>query len=95
MKIYSSARQQGNSLNAIQKTVQENKNINDIYINFHYAHVGEETAKVNLHKVEFFREILKAYMTLKSKKIGAKITSAEQGELIRRRKKRAVIVAGQ
>lgn len=95
MKIYSSERKQGNSLNAIQKTVQENININDVYINFHNAHVGEETTKVNHHKVEFVCEILKTYMTLKSKKIGAKITSAEQGELIRRRKKRAVIVAGQ
>lgn len=93
MKMYSAEHQQGNSFNAIQKTILENVDIYDVYINFHDAHDREDA--LSDHKVEFIREMVKTYMTIKSKKIGAKITSAEQGEPIRRRRKRAVIVAGQ
>lgn len=95
MKMYSLEQQQGNSSNAIRKTIQENLNINDVYINFHDVHNGEEVPYDHDHKVEFICELLKTYMTMKSKKIGSKITSAEQGELIRRRRKRAVIFSGQ
>lgn len=95
MKMYSAEHQQGNSFNAIQKTILENMDIYDVYINFHDAHNGEGALTVSDHKVEFIREMLKTYMTIKSKKIGVKITSAEQGVPIRRTRKRAVILAGQ
>lgn len=39
--------------------------------------------------------MLKQYMTLKSKKIGQKLTEEEQGELIRKRKTDAIHKAGQ
>lgn len=95
MKMYSNERCRGNNFNVIQKTIKENLDIDDVYNGFLDVHHGEEALLTHGHKIEFISELIKTYMTMKSHKIGAKITEKEQGELIRRRRKRAVILAGQ
>lgn len=92
MKTYSLEQRQGNSFDSIKKSIQNNIDITDIYTNFAVVHGPEMEQN---HKVEFISELIKIYMSLKSKRIGGKITNAEQGELIRRKRKRAVILAGQ
>lgn len=47
------------------------------------------------HKEEFIINLIKMYMTIKSQKIGNKITDEDRGELIRNRRKHAVHQAGQ
>lgn len=91
MKMYSAERFHGNKFDAVKKTIQENLDIDDIYLNFYDV---EHEATVN-HKAEFISELIQTYMAIKSRKIGAKITENEQGEYIRRKRKRAVILAGQ
>lgn len=90
-KMYSAERRQGNCFDTIRKSIEENMDNDDIYLNFNDVH---EEAAYN-HKAEFISEIVKTFMTIKSMKIGSKITEQEQGELIRRKRKRAVILAGQ
>lgn len=93
-KIFSVENIQGYNFNSVQRTIFENLDTDDVYSNFHDVHHAE-VSKSQEHKNDFVFELIKTYMTLKSRKIGAKITSQAQGELIRRKRKRAVILAGQ
>lgn len=95
INMYSVEHSHGNNFNVVQNTIRENLDIEDIYTKFYHAQHGAEALQNHNHKVEFISELIKTYMAIKSHKIGAKITSEEQGELIRRKRKRAVILAGQ
>lgn len=90
-RMLSADSRQGNCFDAVQKVIEKNMDINDLYLKFHDVHEGEADG----HKAEFVSEIVKTYLAMKSTKIAAKITEKEQGELIRRKRKRAVILAGQ
>lgn len=85
--------QQGNNFNAVSKVIIENIDVNDLFEDFDLKHPDQDES--NGHKVEFITLLIKTYMTMKSQKIGKKISDEERGTLIRFRKKRAVIVKGQ
>lgn len=95
MNMFSMEHGQGNSFNAVRQTIYERLDIDDIFENFYHVQHDENTFQHTNHKEEFVFELIKTYMTIKSHKIGEKVTIEEQGELIRRKRKRAVILAGQ
>lgn len=95
MKMYSVEHLQGNSFNAVWKTIRENVDTDDVYKNFDCSEHEEEVSTRYGHKEEFISQLIKTYMTMKSVKICKKIAVEERGELIRHRKKREYIAAGQ
>lgn len=95
MKMYSVVDPQGSSFKTIQKAISENLDTNDFYSEFHFEEHMEDISTAYGHKGEFISELINIYMKMKSHKIGAKITEEEQGEIIRYRRKRAYIEAGQ
>lgn len=92
MKMYSDAHHSGNSIHAICKSITKNVDVGDLYNDYDFSHENKEAGH---HKGEFIHLIIETYIALKSHKICKKITEAEKGELIRHRKKRAVILRGQ
>lgn len=96
MKIYSIEHQSGiqYSVDSIYKSVIKNIDIDDLYNDCDFSHRGYEEFPHH-HKVEFINLIVQTFMTFKSHKICRKITEAQQGELIRYERKRAVILRGQ
>lgn len=93
MKLISSKSDQGNNFEAVQKTIFNNLDIDSMYTSADFVHIeGIDFAD---HKEKFINEIIKTYMTLKSRNIGRKITDEEQGELIRQRRTDAIHKAGQ
>lgn len=98
MKMIFDENQKGNNMNAICNAINENIDIDDLYENFDLGHNGVEETIGNqdrTHKIEFINILIKTYMTMKSQNIGKKISDAQRGELIRHKKKRAVILRGQ
>lgn len=95
IKKMSAEHYQGNNFNSVSKTICENLDIDDLYGNFHIAHSVEDGTTTLEHKKRFISEIVSTFMTMKSKNIGKKITEEERGELIRFRRKRNYILAGQ
>lgn len=94
MKIISSQSEQGNSFNVVWKTIFNYLDIHDLYSTESFEHEYKKSSQYT-HKEEFVIEIVKMYMTLKSKKIGKKITDEERGVLIRHKNKDAIHKAGQ
>lgn len=95
MKMYSAEQTQGNCLNSECKTICENLDIDDLYCNFDFGHDEQEQSITHDHKKEFISQLIKVYLVMKSKKIGKKISEEERGEIIRYRKKRDYLLAGQ
>lgn len=95
MKMYSNERFQGNSFDAVWRTICENMDIDDVFQRFYLVEHEEEVYTEIGHKSEFISQLIKTYMTLKSQNIGKKITAEERGALIRHKKKRDYILAGQ
>lgn len=95
LKIYSTENYQGNNFNCIWRTICENVDIDDLYTDFAFIHSAEDNSTSIDHKTEFISEVIKLYMTMKSQKVGNKITQEERGELIRFKKKRDYLLAGQ
>lgn len=93
MKLISSKSDQGNNFGVVQKTIFDNLDFGDVYTSVDFVHT-EGTDFVH-HKEKFINEIIKTYMTLKSRNIGRKITDEEQGERIRQRRTDAIHKAGQ
>lgn len=93
MKIISS--NQENNFDVVLQTTFNNIDIDDLYSFAEFEQHERKTSNKYSHKEEFISEIIKMYMTLKSQKIGKKITDEEQGELIRQRKKKDIHNAGQ
>lgn len=82
-----------NDFEAVWKTIYNYLDIDDLYTNANFVH-AEKTSYVD-HKEKFVIEVVKQYMTLKSKNIGRKITEEEKGERIRQRRTDAIHKAGQ
>lgn len=78
---------------AVWKTIYNYLDIDDLYRSADFQH-AEKTSYVD-HKEKFLMEIVKQYLTLKSKNIGKKITDEQRGELIRNRRTDAIHKAGQ
>lgn len=95
MKRLSEEQHQGNCFNAVSRIICENLDINDLYRDFHVTHNDEDGLTSHPHKALCISQIVNTYMTLKSKIIGKKITDDERGELLRHRRKRSYILAGQ
>lgn len=87
--------QQGNDVNEVRQTILENIDINDLYSEFDLKHIEQKAPVSYEHKQEFINLLLKTFLTMKSHKIGKKISDEERGKLIRYKKKRAVILKGQ
>lgn len=87
--------QRGNNLNEVINTIIKNIDVYDLYEDFELKHNQQEELRSYDHKVEFVTLLIRTYIKMKSRKIGKKITDEERGNLIRYRKKRAVIVKGQ
>lgn len=94
MKRYSEEHQSGNDVNVIHKSIIKHIDIDDLFNDYDFSHHVHE-GPAQHHKVEFIDAIVETYMKIKSHKICKKITDAEQGELIRHTRKRAVILRGQ
>lgn len=94
MRMYSEEHHSKNSVNVICKSITKNINIDDLYNDADFSHNKHEESAQH-HKEEFISLVVETYLALKSHKICKKITEAEVGELVRHRKKRAVIVRGQ
>lgn len=77
----------------VWKIIYNNINHEELYIFADFQHQQKET--ICNHKEDFIIRMIKAYMTLKAKKIGRKITDEQRGELIRNRRKHAIHEAGQ
>lgn len=93
MKMYSEDEHSGNGIHVIRKSVIENIDFGDLFSGCDFTHC--ENREAEHHKEEFLSFLIETFMALKSHKICKKITDAEQGEIIRHRRKRAVIVRGQ
>lgn len=93
MKLVCVENPQGNNINAVCKVIYENVDMEDLFNNMDFNHSDDESS--TSHKQEFITLLIKTYLSLKSQRIGKKISDKERGELIRYRRKRAVIVAGQ
>lgn len=93
LKIISLENPLGNTLNAVLKVIYENINMDDLFdtVNFNHNDQEESTS----HKAKLVSQLIKTYLTIKSKRMGQRISDKERGELIRHRKKREVILAGQ
>lgn len=96
MKIVFDLDQQGHNFDAVQKVIANNIDIDDLYDDFDLKHNEQNELRQSCdHKKQFVDLLVKTYMQMKSQKIGKKITDAERGELIRHKRKRAVILKGQ
>lgn len=95
MKIVSKHRGQGNNFDIVLKSIFNNIDFDDLYQLVKFDQHDYQTSKEYGHKEEFIMEIIRTYMTLKSEKIGKKITDEERGERIRHKNKDAVHQAGQ
>lgn len=93
MKLISLESPQGNDFNAVYKVIHENIDMEDLFEDVDFNHNDEEQS--TSHKNKFITLLIKTYLTIKSQKIGKKITDKERGELIRQNRKRAVLVSGQ
>lgn len=93
MKMYSEAEHSGSGIHVIRRSVTVNIDIGDLFNDCDFSHRENEEAEC--HKKEFISLLVETFMALKSHKICKKITDAEKGELIRHRRKRAVILSGQ
>lgn len=94
MKMFSKEQHSRHSVNAIRKSIVNSIDMDDVYNNDLFSHHGHEES-AHRHKEEFIDLMVQTFLTLKSYKICKKITEEEQGELIRHRRKRAVILLGQ
>lgn len=88
MKIYSEKHRSSNNIKVICKSIMNNIDIDDLYIDNHFSHIEHEDS-ARYHKVEFVELIVETFIELKSHKICKKITNEEKGELILHKKKRA------
>lgn len=95
LKMFSAKCYQGSNFNCVWMTLCENVDIDDLYRDFAVIHSGEDESTSIGHKKEFISELIKIYMSMKSRKIGNKITEEQRGELLRFRKKRHYLLAGQ
>lgn len=95
MKMFSSDRLEGNSFTGVWKNIRENIDTEDVYRNFQLSEHEDEVSSKTGHKEEFISQLIKTYMTMKSQKICKKIADKERGELVRHKKKREYILAGQ
>lgn len=93
--LISKHRSQGNDYNAVWKTILCNLDMNDLFENVDFANHPVSLQQLSDHKEDFVVQLIKAYLTLKSQKIGKKLTEGEHGELIRKRKQKAVQFSGQ
>lgn len=92
MKMVDTQNYQENNFNEVWKTILANIDIDDLYENSDFKHDEHEIRDC---KEEFVSLIIKTYMTMKSHAVGKKITDEKRGEIIRFRRKRNVILAGQ
>lgn len=95
LKLISAERTQGNDFNAIWKTIYNLIDFDDLYGDEDFSQHHNELSSQWSHKENFVINIIKIYLTLKSVTIGNKVTDEERGELIRHRRKRAVLNSGQ
>lgn len=95
MKRVFDENQQGLNLDAVQKIIADYINIDDLYNDFDLKHIEQDEPSSFYHKINFINLLIKTYMTMKSRKIGKKLTEAQQGKLIRFKNKRTVILNGQ
>lgn len=94
LKKISAEDQLGNHLNSVATFINEKIDIDDLYHGIEFNHIQKD-GKISNHKIEFINLLITTYLIMKSQKIGKKITDFERGELIRYRKKRAIIESGQ
>lgn len=95
MKLISVQQSQGNDYNIVWRTIFNHLNIDDLYRNENFNQHQHKLIQSLGHKEDFVVHLIKIFMTLKSQKIGNKITEEERGELIRNRRKQDVHHAGQ
>lgn len=95
MKLISSECEQGNDFGIVWKTIFNYLDIDDLYSTEDFEQHGNKLSFEYTHKEEFVIELVRTYMTLKSMKIGKKITEEERGESVRHKNKDAVKKAGQ
>lgn len=93
-KIYDE-NQQDQKFDTVQKMVTEHINIDDLYNDFDLKHFEQDESTSSDHKAQFINLLVKTYMMMKSRKFGKKITEAQQGKLVRFKKKRSIILRGQ
>lgn len=96
MKIMSS-NDQGKRFDTVWKTIHGNLDIDDLYngSNFEHNNVEQQVGCTSNHKEKFVIEVLKTLLTLKSEKIGQRITDEECGVFIRNRMKTKIHASGQ
>lgn len=76
MNMYSEEHVQGNSRNAIWKTIRDNIDMNDLYDNF-FMHHGQGESISDAHKLDFISHLVKIYINLKSKQFAKKFVALE------------------
>lgn len=92
MKMYSEKYNQGTNMSCVGKTISANLDMDELYSNFFITH---DESTMFTHKEEFISQLVETYMIMKSRKIGKKLTDEERGQLLRYRRRRAYILAGQ
>lgn len=93
MRMYSEAEHSGNGIHVIRKSVINSIDFGDLFSDCDFSH--RENDEAVHHKAKFISLLIETFMALKSHKICKKITDAEKGEMIRHKRKRAVILKGQ
>lgn len=84
-----------NMYESVLKTVMQNLEIEKLYTNSNFAiHIKKEASLLS-HKDEFIYKVVDEYMTLKSRRIGARISEEKQGKYIRHNNKTRTHEAGQ
>lgn len=89
MKLISSHVNAGD-FNIVAKTIASNLNVNELYtasISDFESH-QQQSSSIWSHKEEFVTLVVKTYLTLKSQKIGKRITEEERQKFIEKKKKK-------
>lgn len=85
-------------ISSVLKTIENHLNYDDLYVASNFVHQQRNQTDVacgSAHKKDFVGKVIKAYLKLKSEKIGQRITDEERGEFIRNRKNQKVYASGQ
>lgn len=95
MKLISEHSSRGNSFNAVCKTIYNYVDTEEVYSYENFENHIQNFEPQAEHKQNFIMRMIKTYNSLKSHKIGNKITDEERGELIRNRRRKEIHFAGQ
>lgn len=95
MKRVYTENEEGTDFERVREMIIDNLDIDDVYLDGDFDHDEPGESEPVHHKIEFISSLIKTYMTMKSQKIGKKLSDHERGELLRFRKKRAHIEKGQ